>query len=249
MTIAVAEWLATEPREGESLLRRLEAHHDPARGFGRGMKIALAAFGRGVPWDRCAFEAWPKGSRGNGAAVRVGPVACARWQFIADMHHAVRLSAAVTHRHPEAIDAAVLQAHAVSLVHADPACVEQPARFVSRLQNDLPALDSPIRVAVDVVAALLARGATDSEAVRALGTSPLARESVPIALWAFLTARASFRDAVVGAARIGGDVDSICTLVGALAGALHGVEGIPEAWLRNLDGESCFRALLRAEEV
>jgi poly(ADP-ribose) glycohydrolase ARH3 len=249
MNLAVAEWLAAAESDGASLLRRLHAHYDPARGFGRGMKIALEAFARGVPWDRCAFAAWPEGSRGNGAAVRVGPVACVHWPSALEMHAAARLSAAVTHGHPEAIDAALVQAHAVSMVLADPSSVERPAAFVSQLRADLPTLDPAIEAALESVAALIVRNAAEAEAVSTLGTSTLARESLPIALWAFLESHASYREAVVDAARLGGDVDSICALVGALAAALHGREGIPDGWLRNLEGEIELRRLFRAEEV
>src|SRR5262245_7840877 len=72
MVISVAEPLVHHMTfDPVHLMSRLEARYDPARGFGRGMKLALDAFRRGVPWQDCAFVAWPEGSRGNGGAVRV----------------------------------------------------------------------------------------------------------------------------------------------------------------------------------
>ena len=75
-------------------------------------------------------------------------------------------------------------------------------------------------------------------AARALGTSTLARESVLAALWTFLASHDTFREAVTAACLLGGDVDSICALVGGLAGALHGGEAIPNQWIANMSKET-----------
>src|SRR5262245_3529832 len=64
MVLACAEALASARTiEPPVLFRAIAHHYEPARGFGRGMKIALAAFEAGIPWERCAFAAWPEGSR------------------------------------------------------------------------------------------------------------------------------------------------------------------------------------------
>jgi poly(ADP-ribose) glycohydrolase ARH3 len=80
--------------EATSLLRALANRYEPARGFGHGMKIALAAFTSGTPWEACAFAAWPEGSRGNGGAVRIPPVAVARWRDAQSFDVAVRIQRA-----------------------------------------------------------------------------------------------------------------------------------------------------------
>ena len=97
MNIAVAESLvAAGTVDPEHLLHSFSAHYEPARGFGRGMKLALRAFAAGTPWDRCAFAAWPEGSRGNGGAVRITPVACVAWSSPAMFARAVDLTTRVT---------------------------------------------------------------------------------------------------------------------------------------------------------
>jgi len=238
MNIAVAESIvATGTVDPEHLLRRFADHYEPARGFGRGMKLALQAFSNGTPWERCAFAAWPEGSRGNGGAVRIVPVACAFRSSPAMFAAAVEVATRVTHTHQEAIAAARLQANALALALDTDAPELDSHEFLAVLRMRGQDEPSWVATALTEVAALLDKAAAPIEAGRSLGTSPLARESVFAALWAFLANSATYSAAITGAARLGGDVDSICAMVGALAGARHGLSGIPDAWLRNLSHE------------
>jgi poly(ADP-ribose) glycohydrolase ARH3 len=239
MTLAVAESLVARGTiDGPDLLRCLGARYDPVRGFGKGMKIALRAFSDGRPWKECAFAAWREGSRGNGAAVRVAPVAIVRWPSADAFHEAVRISAIVTHAHPEAVDAALVQAHAIALVLSEPGIVQTPSAFLDSLSSRLPTLDPAISTGLAAARSLLQAGASAATAARTLGTSTFARESVLAALWTFLTSHNSFREAITAACLLGGDVDSICALVGSLAGALHGVGSIPTQWIANMAKET-----------
>ena len=45
-------------------------------------------------------------------------------------------------------------------------------------------------------------------------------------------------EALVAAASLGGDVDSICSMVGSLVGARHGMTGLPAEWIDALSRES-----------
>ena len=53
----------------------------------------------------------------------------------------------------------------------------------------------------------------------------------------------SFRDAVVMAVNMGGDTDTIGAITGAIAGALYGVEEIPEEWKKALDKKVADRII------
>jgi ADP-ribosylglycohydrolase len=55
-------------------------------------------------------------------------------------------------------------------------------------------------------------------------------EELPIALGMLVASGGSFEGAVLGAANYGRDADSIASMAGALAGALGGVDAIPEDW-------------------
>lgn len=57
--------------------------------------------------------------------------------------------------------------------------------------------------------------------------------SLEAAIWCVAQA-ADFREAVLLAANLGGDADTIAAIAGQLAGALWGIEGIPATWLEKL---------------
>jgi poly(ADP-ribose) glycohydrolase ARH3 len=238
MIVACAQALVTTSTiEPHALFRAIKHNYEPARGFGRGMKIALAAFESGTPWERCAFAAWPEGSRGNGGAVRIPPVAVAQWETHAAFDVAVDLTTRITHAHPEAIAFAHLQAVAIATVLGDPDLVDQAPVFHARLLERLAPAPTIVVQKLETIRQLLNSHAGHVEAARILGTSTTAAESVSVGLWSFLARHSSFSDAVASAALLGGDVDSICSLVGALAGALHGLPAIERSWVTNLANE------------
>jgi ADP-ribosyl-[dinitrogen reductase] hydrolase len=55
------------------------------------------------------------------------------------------------------------------------------------------------------------------------------------AMWA-VRSTDSFADAVVRAINLGGDTDTVAAVAGALAGAIHGIAGIPSRWTTYLNG-------------
>jgi ADP-ribosyl-[dinitrogen reductase] hydrolase len=58
-------------------------------------------------------------------------------------------------------------------------------------------------------------------------------ESLEAALWCFHTTP-SFESAVLEAANLGDDADTTAAIVGQVAGAFYGVQGIPAKWLEKL---------------
>jgi ADP-ribosylglycohydrolase len=63
-------------------------------------------------------------------------------------------------------------------------------------------------------------------------------EELPIALGLLVLAGGDYREAVLGAANYGRDSDSIATMAGALAGALGGLETVPDAWRQTVAAAS-----------
>jgi poly(ADP-ribose) glycohydrolase ARH3 len=89
----------------------------------------------------------------------------------------------------------------------------------------------------------LATQGSSREVVGVLGNGIAADEAVPAALYAFVRHVASFADAVTAAVRLGGDTDTIAAMTGALAGAFHGVDAIPDRWRSRLEDEQRIDAL------
>ena len=71
--------------------------------------------------------------------------------------------------------------------------------------------------------------------VEELGHGVEALESVPTAIYCFLTHPRSYEAAVIYAVSLGGDTDTIAAMTGAISGAYLGVEAIPAGWRQRLE--------------
>jgi poly(ADP-ribose) glycohydrolase ARH3 len=225
---------------GESLLERgtVEEDHlaaaflsayDPRRGYGAGTRAVFELWRAGVPTAQAAGKLFDgRGSLGNGAAMRVAPLAARYSDERPRLREATERSARVTHHHPVGVDAAVVQASAIAAaIRGDDEL--QAARRAARSAELVSALDR--------IEGLCSHDSSPGEVAGTLGTSPVGHESVPAAICAAGSGR-SFRDAVSFAVRCGGDTDTIGAMTGAIVGARHGAEAIPAEWIELLeDGE------------
>jgi ADP-ribosylglycohydrolase len=183
------------------------------------------------------FEAcgdWQKsgdpGSDGCGAVMRIAPLAMA---FRDDtLAKAARISAVVTHAHPNAVAAAVAGSLLLRLVLENglsPTAVHEVIRF---LQSDVP--KSSV-VAATLTAALEEAKSTSrwlNEAAISEGEGGWRSPSaLGLAVTSALRFQHDFARAVEFAARIDGDSDSVAALAGMYVGAGLGRRALPEAWL------------------
>jgi ADP-ribosylglycohydrolase len=60
-------------------------------------------------------------------------------------------------------------------------------------------------------------------------------EATALAMGVFAAARGRYVEAVLGGANVGRDADTIAAMAGAMAGALHGSEAVPERWRRRIN--------------
>jgi poly(ADP-ribose) glycohydrolase ARH3 len=240
MMIGLAESLVRRGAlDPEDVLRTLAAEHDPARGYGKGMKLAFAALAGGAPPERVAYAAWPGGSTGNGAAVRVVPLACLHHDEPEALERLAEASAAITHAHPIGRAGCVVQALALaSALRLDPAAELDRAAFAGDLARRVAAWDAGIARKLSAIEGMIAAPPPPREVVAILGNGVSADVSVPLAVFAFLAWYPSFEEVVCGAVAHGGDTDTIGAMAGALIGAAVGEGAIPERWLVRLENRA-----------
>ena len=245
MTLGVAESLVERrgfdgAHMASVFVRNFDA--EPWRGYGSGPPRVFRQIERGVPWDEAGRTLFGgSGSFGNGAAMRVAPVALFAFRDASAVDRLARQTAIITHTHELGIEGAVLQAGAVALLLGEePGGALDPRRLLSALRSRV---SHPIYreklAAVDALLPDAARG----EVIARLGCGIEAHESVPAALHSFLAHRDSFADALVAAIGLGGDTDTIGSMAGALAGAYLGEGAIPESWRERVEGADRLRAL------
>jgi poly(ADP-ribose) glycohydrolase ARH3 len=206
---------------------------EPWRGYGSGTPKVFGLINAGVPWPDATHAFYQgQGSFGNGAAMRVAPVALAG----TSLHHTAELarrSAAVTHAHKHGQYGATCQAAAAYLsLHSDPARPLEVTAFLHDLARVVQS--GPWHEKLDRVAELVLRRPEPRHAAGALGNDASALGSAPTALLAFLLHPDRANDAIRYAIRAGGDTDTIAAMAGALAGARTGASALPAAWLRRL---------------
>ena len=232
LMIALAESLLAQGGRvvPEDLVRRFREVYDPRRGFGAGMHQLVRLWDAGVPWEEAARRLFDGGSYGNGAAMRVAPVGVCFAPDLQAVYEAAVAQARVTHAHPLAQQAAGLQAMAVALaLEATPATFD-PEDFIAELEAALPASAETLRRSLMLLLDLRERWKDRHLIVRKLGNGAAAHRSVPTAIYAFITFWRSFEEALVYAVSLGGDTDTLAAMTGAIAGAFHGVQAVPQRW-------------------
>ncbi|MBA2581349.1 MAG: ADP-ribosylglycohydrolase family protein [Thermoleophilaceae bacterium] len=227
MAIALAESLLDcGGIDAEALGLAFADAYDHRRGYGSGTTEVLRLVRSGVHPHAAAGSVFGgEGSQGNGAAMRIAPVAVRYADDMAALAEAARSSARVTHAHPLAIDAAVAQAAAIAAA-----------------LNGEPPLDAALEVAttselkghLTQAAQLLHSGLEPAELAAALGNRPTGHESVPAAIYS-AASHESVEAAITFAVRCGGDTDTIGAMAGATAAARAGASAIPASWTRALE--------------
>ncbi|MBW2142559.1 MAG: ADP-ribosylglycohydrolase family protein [Deltaproteobacteria bacterium] len=212
---------------------RFLANFHPERGYGGRIYGIMDQLAAGVPWERVGTDSF-----GNGSAMRVAPVGFFYYDDLARVKEAAVAQAAITHRHPQALAGAVIQAGAVAL--ALKAGLEdrriETESFLSTLAELSQDLDQ--RSAARLLALLdLELGPIPEliPRIQALFRCDVrAIEAVPPAVASFLLTD-DYVSAITLAVNLGGDTDTLGAMSGAVAGAHYGEKGLPRPWLERLE--------------
>lgn len=198
MTIAVAEALMDASEDEESLRENLINSMQMW-----GYRYPHAGYG-------LRFRNWmnsenpqPYGSYGNGSAMRVSSAA---WLYndLDTVRHMARISAEVTHNHPEGIKGAEATAAAIFLGRTGHTKAEIKTYIEQEFHYDLSRSCDEIRPTYYHVESC--------------------QETVPEAITAFLEGE-SFEDVIRTAVSLGGDCDTLTAIAGSIA---EGFYGVPE---------------------
>lgn len=210
MTVAVAHALLNAlPGDDDELTRRLLVYS--MKYYGK--KYPDAGYGTGFYVWLCQENPQPYNSWGNGSAMRVSSAA---WLYhdIDSVRHAARLTAEVTHNHPEGIKGAEATASAIFLARTGHSKAEIRDYIVREFGYNLDRTCDEIRPNYHHVESCM--------------------ETVPEAITAFLEGE-SFEDVIRTAVSLGGDCDTLTCIAGAIA---EGFYGVPDE-LR----QECYRRL------
>ncbi len=173
------------------------------------------------------------GSFGNGAAMRIAPLGL----FYHDSPHIYDLActaAKVTHAHPVGKDGAAVQARAIAqVVKLDSNRGFRPKEFVYDLVEFSQTKE--IREKMQRVKRLLDENISPAIAATQLGQGVAVQESMPFAIYSFLSNPSSFEDCLYCAIMHGGDRDTLGAMAGAVSGAYLGIEAIPSGWRSKLE--------------
>ena len=205
MTVAVAEALLDGPADEAGMKAQLV---ESMQKWGR--RYPYAGYGgRFRHWLKSP-DPQPYNSWGNGSAMRVSAVG---WLFndMDSVRRMARLTAEVTHNHPEGIKGAEATAAAIFLARSGHSKAEIKAYVEREFGYDLSRSCDEIRPNYRHVESC--------------------QETVPEAITAFLEGE-SFEDVIRTAVSLGGDCDTLTCIAGSIA---EGFYGVPEELKRECE--------------
>ncbi|MFQ5996295.1 MAG: ADP-ribosylglycohydrolase family protein [Dehalococcoidales bacterium] len=244
MMIGVAEsLLKCRGFDGEDMALTFARNFElePYRGYGPGPPHIFRLIRAGVAWDEAGQRLYRGGSYGNGAAMRVAPVGVLYHDNPARLKEIADKSSQITHAHQLGKEGAALQAYAIALAtNLEPAPTLDPDDFLARLNNFMP--QGIYREKLNKVKALLPQP-DRGKIIFELGNGIEAFNSVPTAIYSFLSQPRSFAQAVFAAISLGGDTDTIGAMTGAISGAYLGFDAIPREWRDKLENRPYIEEL------
>jgi len=216
---------------------------EPWRGYGPGPPKVFRMIKSGVAWNEAAKQLYGgMGSFGNGAAMRVAPIGLLYYDDTEKLREVAYKSAEITHTHALGKEGAAIQAYAVALAVQTERDNLNPEEFLEKIANFTE--NSVYRKKLEK-ARLLLKKDNKKEVIKMLGNTVEAFNSVPTAIYCFAKNHQSYAKAVLYAVSLGGDTDTLGAMTGAIAGAYHGIENIPNIWIKKLENKEHINMLAK----
>ncbi len=198
MTIAVADWILHDDEHSHEKLVEI------MRQYGQQEPCPMGGYGGGFSRWLHTADPMPYNSWGNGSAMRVSAVGFA-FETLEETQRVAKISAEVTHNHPEGIKGAMATASAI---------------FMARHK----ATKTEIRDYIEQTFGYnLHRSYAEIKPTYSFKES--CQETVPEAIIAFLESK-DYKDAIRLAVALGGDADTLGAITGAIASAYY--QDIPD---------------------
>ncbi|HEX75580.1 MAG TPA: hypothetical protein G4O12_03240 [Dehalococcoidia bacterium] len=236
MMIGIAESLVeNEGFDGERMAHTFMKNYErePWRGYGPGPPRIFRLMRAGEAWDKVTERLYRGGSYGNGSAMRIAPVGVLYHDDLAKLREVAHKSSQITHSHELGKEGAALQAYAIALaVNLEPSEVFEPKEFLAKLSEFVHHEVYKQKLAnVGILSTEIDR----AKVVAELGNGIEAFNSVPTAIYSFLSHPRSFSEAVLYAISLGGDTDTIGAMTGAISGAYLGIGSVSDKWRVKLE--------------
>mmetsp|Transcript_6493 Transcript_6493/g.24137 ORF Transcript_6493/g.24137 Transcript_6493/m.24137 type:complete len:664 (-) Transcript_6493:21-2012(-) len=214
---------------------------DRKRGYGASASKVIQLLKDGGDYQVTGRVYFPEGSYANGGAMRIAPVGIAFRNASNDVLHAATEAALLcTHVHPEAIDAAFIQAAAISLCLNDKQTADdRPALSSRQLIQKLASLarTEEMRTRLLVIDNAMQASMSEMEVLPHI-SEPFQIRAVDAVACVLLAVCYHFdepEECIVRSVSYGGDTDTIACMAGAIMGARHGCAWIPSRWWDNLE--------------
>lgn len=223
--------------------------HKPLRGYPGTAIAVIDALRFGQPAEETGTLSFADGSFANGGAMKIGAVGVLHYNSDNEtLLENVKKAILSTHVHPEAIDGAFIIAKGVSyLLNTNSLDDFDPNDFLKTLFDICITNEMKKRISLlmkhcgkstfDGIFIGLGDKA-DSPSIESYGELDFqikAVVAVACALWSFVGNWKDPLKCIVEAISLGGDTDTIATMVGYLVGALHGKQWIPSHLLDGLE--------------
>lgn len=181
--------------------------------------------------ERCSLRYYnhhPDSSAGNGALMRCAPVALFCLHSLETLVEMSRASARLTHYDPQAQSSCVILNAWIRAAICEGVRDGRQQALALLKDRELSAWHRLAQIESYEEDHILSSGYTV--------------HTLEAAAWSFLTTHC-FEDAIVRAANLGDDADTVAAVCGALAGAFYGYAAIPRGWRDQLRDEGRIREI------
>jgi ADP-ribosylglycohydrolase len=220
----------------DALARRFawRFEREPDRGYGSMTRMQLNEVIRGGDWRQGAANAFGgQGSMGNGGAMRVAPLGGYFADNLKRVVEESKMSALVTHTHPEGIAGTIAIAVAAAMAWRlrDEEGDQRCKQLFDAILEVTP--ESKVRRGL-LIASQMPRDAGVEFTAKNLGNGSLvtAPDTVPFAIWAAAHYLDNYAGAIQQTIIAGGDCDTNAAIVGGIVALSAGRKGIPGEWLK-----------------